>query len=219
MHKLEKISECIFSVEGKNALIIDGMAYIKQLKVTEMTYCSFAANLLTTISSVGKDAQRIDVVFDVYRLQSIKNIERNRRVCGNLSFKQILPTAEIKQWNLFLSSNENKNALIKFIHEIAKIGQKIVYVTVEDKAFKLTNQTSCEETSLEGVHEVADTRMFFHANHAISSFKKIIISSSDTDVFIIALSKSRIINANLYILTGTKNKRRRIVNVSDVKEK
>ena len=96
MHKLEKNSECIFSVEGKNALIIDGMAYIKQLKVIEMTYGSFAANLLATILSVGKDAQRIDVVFDVYRLQSIKNIERNRRVCGNLSFKQILPTAEIK---------------------------------------------------------------------------------------------------------------------------
>ena len=62
MHKLEEKSECILSVEGKNALIIDGMTYIKQLKVIEMTYGSFAANLLTTILSVGKDAQRIDVV-------------------------------------------------------------------------------------------------------------------------------------------------------------
>ena len=201
------------------------MAYIKQLKVIEMTYGSFAANLLTTILSVGKDEPRIDVVFDVYRLQSIKNIYRNRRACGNLSFKQILPIAEIKQWNLFLSSNENKNALIKFIHDqwhlesnIAKIGQKIVYVTVEHKASKLTNQTSCEETSLECAHEEADTRMLFHANQASSSFEKIIISLPDTDVFIIAISKSRIINANLYMLTGTKNKRR-IVNVSEVKEK
>ena len=59
---------------------------------------------------------------------------------------------------------------------------------------------------------------FFHVNHASSSFEKVIINSPDTDVFIIALSTSRIINANLYMLAGTKNKRR-IVNVSDVKEK
>ena len=87
---------------------------------------------------------------------------------------------------------------------------------MEDKASKVTNQTSCEETSLECVHEEVDTRMMFHANRASSSFEKIIISSPDTDAFITALSKSRIINASLYMLTGTKNKRR-IVNASDVK--
>ena len=102
MHKLEEMSECIFSVEGKNALTIDGMANVKQLKVIGMTYGSFAANLLTTILLVGKDTERIDVVFDVYRLQYIKSTEKNRTACGNLPFQQILPTAEIKQWNLFL---------------------------------------------------------------------------------------------------------------------
>ena len=85
------------------------------------------------------------------------------------------------------------------------------------KASELTNQTSCQETSLECVHEKADTRMLFHANHA-SSFEKIIVSSPDADVFIIALSKSRIINADFYMLTGTKNNRK-IVNISDFKEK
>ena len=35
----------------------------------------------------------------------------------NLSFQEILLTLEIKQWSLFLSSNENKNALIKLIHD------------------------------------------------------------------------------------------------------
>ena len=45
----------------------------------------------------------------------------------------------------------------------------------------------------------------YHADHASSSFEKIIISSQD-------------INANLYMLTGTKSKRG-IVNLSVVKEK
>lgn len=49
MHKLDEKSECILSVESKNALIIDGMAYIKELKIIKMTYGSFAANILTTI--------------------------------------------------------------------------------------------------------------------------------------------------------------------------
>ena len=101
MHKLAEKSECILSVESKNGLIMYGMAYINQLKVIDMKYGSFVANLLTTILSVGKDAQRIDVVFDVYHLQSIKNIERNRRACRNLSFQQILPTAEIKQCGIY----------------------------------------------------------------------------------------------------------------------
>ena len=115
MYKLEEWSECILSEEGKNALIIDGMAYVKQLKAIDTTYGSFAANLLTIILSIRKDAQRIDVVFDVYRLQSIKNLERNRRACWNPSFQQILPTSEFTQWSLFLSSNDNKNALIKHL--------------------------------------------------------------------------------------------------------
>ena len=33
---------------------------------------------------------------EVYRLQCIKT-ERKRRACGNLSFQQVLSTAEIKQ--------------------------------------------------------------------------------------------------------------------------
>ena len=82
MHKLEEKSKC--ALMCKNALIIDGTAYVKQLKVIDMTYGSFAVNSLTTILSDGKDAHRIDVIFDICRLQSIKNIERNRRACGNL---------------------------------------------------------------------------------------------------------------------------------------
>ena len=117
MHKLEKNSEFLLSVEDKDALIIDAMAYAKQLKVIDIKYGSFAANLLSTIVPVGKDAHIIDVVFDPYCLQSIKNIERSRRPCGNPLFQQILPAAKIEQWNLLLLSKENKNTLIKFIHD------------------------------------------------------------------------------------------------------
>ena len=101
---------------------------------------------------------------------------------------------------------------------IQKLSKKVVYITVEDKASKLANQTSCKETSLECVHEEADTRMLSYVDQASSSFEKTIISLPDKVVFTIALSKSRIINANLYMLTSTENKHR-IINISNVTEK
>ena len=45
--------------------------------------------------------------FGVYLDNSIKDVERNRRSCGELKLQQIIPDAEIKQWALLLSSNDN----------------------------------------------------------------------------------------------------------------
>ena len=44
-----------------------------------------------------------------------QNIERSRRSRGELVFKRIVASAEIKQWGSFLSPNENKNSLVTFI--------------------------------------------------------------------------------------------------------
>ena len=63
----------------------------------------------------------------------------------------------------------------------------------------------------------ADTRLLLHAKHASQTYENIVISTPDTDVFMIALAKSLDINAELYILTGTKNARR-IINITAVAE-
>ena len=52
------------------------------------------------------------------------------------------------------------------------------------------------------------TVTFTHALHASSTNDKIVISSPDTDVFMIAIAKFEDIPADLYMLTGTKNSRR-----------
>ena len=49
------------------------------------------------VPPIGRDSSRIDIVFDVYLDNSIKNVERNRRSCRELKLQQILPDAEIKQ--------------------------------------------------------------------------------------------------------------------------
>ena len=73
----------------------------------------------------------------------MKDVKRNRRSQGELAFNRILPNSEIKQWNLLLSSNTNKNKLIEFIvNEWKNLGhllsQKVFYVTSGTDAFWVT---------------------------------------------------------------------------------
>ena len=61
------------------------------------------------ILAAEKKARSIDVVFDDNRDAPIKNVERGRRSSSNqLLFKDIVSSAVIKQWPLFLSCNEIK---------------------------------------------------------------------------------------------------------------
>ena len=62
-------------------------------------------------------SSRTDIVFDVYNNDSIKNVERNRRCSNALSFKKIVGTNVVRQWNSFLGDNKNKNSLINFLLE------------------------------------------------------------------------------------------------------
>ena len=139
LHKLEGDVEPVLSIPGEYAFIVDGMACVRQMKTSKLTYNDFATHLLNLIIGCSKSANSVDVIFDVYLENSIKDVERSRRSHGELELKKIIPTAEIKQWNLLLSSNENKNKLIRFIVQHWKnnnnlVGDKVPYVTSEDKA-------------------------------------------------------------------------------------
>ena len=96
-------------------MINDGMAAVRQLKASGLTYKEFAEKLHKSVIKIVKNAKRIDVVFDVYLDNSIKDVDRNRRSHGELMPNQILPRSQIKQWNLLLLSNSNKNKVTQFI--------------------------------------------------------------------------------------------------------
>ena len=108
-----------------------------------------------------------------------------------------------------LSSNDNKNKFISFLvkewkelHD--KIGSKTFYVNSRKEAFRITSEGATREEALDGDHQEADTRILTHALHASSTNDKIVISSADTNVFMIAIAKFEDIPADLYMLTGTK---------------
>ena len=91
LHKLEQDVEPVSDLPIGCAILMDGMALVRQIKTTKMTYSQFATVLLKKVLSIGRDSSRIDVVFDVYLDNSIKDVERNRRSCGKLKLQQIIP--------------------------------------------------------------------------------------------------------------------------------
>ena len=189
--------------------VIDGMAVLREIAIPKLTYRELANRLLETILTAGKNAKRIDVVFDIYTKNSVKDRERNRRSKPSLQLQQIVLNSVIKQWDALLSSND-KNKFISFLvkewkelHD--KIGSKRFYINSRKEAFRITTEDARREAALDGDHQEADTRIFARALHASLTNDKIVISSPDTDVFMIAIAKFEDIPADLSMLTGTKN--------------
>ena len=63
---------------------------------------------------------------------------------------------------------------------------------------------------LDSNQEEADTQMLLHAKHASSTYTTTVIATLGTDMFMITLSKQSEIQARIFILTGTREKRRLI---------
>ena len=66
LHKLEGMGQTVEAFPTDYVLIIDGMAAVGQFKVAGLTYKKFAEQLLRYFIALGKNASRIDAVFDVY---------------------------------------------------------------------------------------------------------------------------------------------------------
>lgn len=75
----------------QSACIIDGMAMVQKVKGDLKTFADIADSVLTMALREGFSSARIDVVFDVYREISIKNIERfvMLNLCVKFSFLYI----------------------------------------------------------------------------------------------------------------------------------
>ena len=66
---------------NKSMIAVDFMAYARKVPVKKLklkTYEDFAKNLWNTFTALSKDWERMDIVFDLYLSNSIKNHERTR---------------------------------------------------------------------------------------------------------------------------------------------
>lgn len=77
--ELQKDIDAADVIPQPSACVIDGMALVQRLKGDQNTFAAVAETLLSMVLNEGVSSSRIDVVFDDYREQSIKNAERDQR--------------------------------------------------------------------------------------------------------------------------------------------
>ena len=215
LHKIEGETPPVAMLRRDHAFIVDGMAYVRQIKSSGLTFSEFSIKLLNHVSHCSNFASRIDVVFDVYLENSIKDVERQRRSTGEIVLKKIVSTSQIKQWSQLLSSGDFKNKLVSYIVNHWKtnremLGNKELYVNDASETWRYTSSSTELVENLQSNQEEADTRLLLHAKNASLSYQDVVISSPDTDVFIIALSQLPNIDASMFMLTGTGDKKRLI---------
>ena len=75
LHKIEGDVPSVDMLKTDHTFIVDGMAYVRQIKSSGLTFTVFSTNLLTHILHSAMFASRIDVVFDVCIENSIKDVE------------------------------------------------------------------------------------------------------------------------------------------------
>jgi hypothetical protein len=101
---------------GHSASIVDGMNLVQRVKGDQATFGDVATAVLSMALREGSQSSRIDVVFDIYLENSIKNSERSVRggETGH-QLKDITGTQIVRQWKSFLTRVDNKTNLITFI--------------------------------------------------------------------------------------------------------
>ena len=93
------------------------MALVQHLKGGQKTFAGIVESLLNMALN-DTSSNRIDVVFDDYRDDSIKSAEQeNRREGSGSEFRSLQAgrQVQVKQWRKFLCCSRNKQPLIVFV--------------------------------------------------------------------------------------------------------
>ena len=192
-HSLQKnvSNSAVDEIPDNYATIIDGMSLVQKIRGDQSTYGEVSTTILAMALNDGRKSNWIDVVFDVYVENSIKNSERS--LWGEetgFEVKDITSTQKVRQWRSILTRISNKTCLISFIvHEWQtdksrdKLEGKTLYATVGGKCHKITSEGHEVVPEFQCQQEEADGRLLFHAAHAAKEgFPAVVISSEDTDV-------------------------------------
>lgn len=212
-----------------NTLILDGMAILQQIQNIPNTFGELAIDVIKYIVnlSINYKCKNVHFVTDNYPSISIKNSERERRSDGNGAVINIRsPCQKLpKQFKKFLTNGQNKEALIHFIYEqwpvldATLLKGQTVFISHGHMCHVIQPENESlavkEVPELISDHEEADTRMFLHAYYASEHSAAILIKSSDTDVFVMALAMSQNLKAKIYLLMGTSSNIK-IKNISEM---
>ena len=167
--------------------IFDGAAIVHALLPgTAITFSQYADKVfLSFLKTELSLSSRIDVVWDAYRSDSLKEATREKR--GKGKRKKVGESTKLpRNWQNFLLDSLNKEELFALLSkrigsfECPTEGKKIFITSGE-------NVMSCGERVMQSCnHEEADTRMIVHIVDALKDgAKSIFVRTVDTDVIVI----------------------------------
>ena len=186
-----------------------------------------AESLPSMALNEGTSSDRIDVVFGDYREDSIRSAERESR--GERSgseFRNLQADHQVKQWQKFLCSSRNKQALIVFVTKewqkekyADKLSGKTLVITCGREAYQLSSGVVERLTDLDSFQEEADSRLLLHAAHAArSKFVAVIIVSEDADVLVLCLAFNSFIPSSIFTYCSSQT-RVKYLNVARIVER
>jgi len=153
--------------------IFDEMVMVQKIIGDQKTFAELDDSMMSMVLHEGTDSQRNDVVFDVYRNNSIKNHKREkRRSESGHKVRNFKVDYQMHQWRTFLSNSKTKSLLSKFISEKwqdkrhrERFAAKTIFVTTEDYCYELSSIGVAAREELRSTHQEASTRLFLHAAH------------------------------------------------------
>ena len=209
LHCIELCEKQLLQAPNVDAIILDGAAVVHMLHPgTARAFQDYADTVFGSyILSQLQNADRVDIVWDVYMEDSLKATTREKR--GKGVRRRVASTTVIpSKWKDFLRLDENKTELFRFLSQHA-----IKIPVVDGKSIYATEGTnvlcSLADADLDNVvpcsQEEADTRIFLHASDAVNKgYRKLSVRTVDTDIVILAISMFREINLEeLWLAFGT----------------
>lgn len=188
---LEKVSPSRAEIPSVDALLLDGAAIVNILKPgPSKTFEEYSHIIfLPYVRSQLQNVCRIDVVWDRYIADSLKNTTRSKR--GKGIRRRVKPDTRIPgNWAAFLRVDENKEELFHYLAEqLMTIGPEHGEVISTKGEAVVCNGRRENTVDLSPCkHEEADTRLLLHATDAAKcGFTKVMLRTVDTDVVVIAV--------------------------------
>ena len=175
-----------------HAKVLDGAVVVQMLSPgASRTFEDYAALIFLPYVMIQlQSTNRLDIVWDLYKPDSLKQSTRDKR--GSGIRQKVLPSAKIpRNWASFLRVNENKTELFQLL------AKKATEVQVEGKQIVSTfggNVLCMPEKDVKGLEpcsqEEADSRIMLHVLDAAQDGNhKLLIRTADTDVVVIAVSQ------------------------------
>ena len=160
---LEKLTKPSANNPQADVAIVDGAVVVQMLcPGIVRTFQEYADHVFIPYVKKQLDqVKRVDVIWDIYRPDSLKSTAREKRGTGQR--RRVTPSSKIpKNWKSFLRVNDNKTELFQFLAkelESTRVDEKELYTTYGECVLSSPRQDGMMKCS----HEEADTRVILHA--------------------------------------------------------